>query len=117
MMALRYEMFLREAFGYASDGMITARWGDPAGIANTDNFDDVYINSVKAGVSYSVEIFSTAVINKGALLDSEVARLESFTKQVIDANNVLDINSIIEDFDITVIEKYFDISNSKVTLL
>jgi hypothetical protein len=117
MMALRYETFIKDAFGYASGGKIVERWGDPAGIANTDNFDDMYINSVKAGVSYSVEIFSNAVINKGTLSDSEVARLENFTKQVIDATNVIDINSIIKDFDNTVIKKYFNISNGKVTLL
>lgn len=117
MMALRYETFMREAFGYANDGKIVERWGDPAGIANTDNFDDQYLDSVKAGVSYSVEIFSNAVINKGSLSDSEHVRLENFTKQVIDATNVIDINSIIEDFDETVVKKYFDISNGKVSLL
>ena len=117
MMALRYEMLLRKAFGYTNDGNILERWGDPAGIANTDNFNDKYVNSVKAGVSYSIEIFSNEVINNVDIPDSEVMRLENFTNQVIEATDLVEINSIIENFDNTVIEKYFEIRDGKITLL
>ena len=116
MKALRYESLLREAFGYALNGEIAERWGDPAGIANTDVFDEMYIEKVKAGAAYAMEIFSNPVMNKKNLSDTEIERLEDFTKRVINADSIDTIDTIIEEFDTTVIQKYYDIQHGKITL-
>lgn len=52
--AMNYETLLRTAFGFAEDGRMLGRWGDPARIANTDQFSYGNIATVKAGTAYAM---------------------------------------------------------------
>ena len=93
--ALRYETFLRRAFGLTKDGKkgILDRWGDPAGIADTDIFKERELLTVKIGVGYSMMIFNKYILNNvNELSDSEINRMESYIKKVMDATGLLEMN-------------------------
>ena len=115
--AMNYETFLRSAFGYKEEGFLD-RCGDPAGIANTDNFSDENIASVKAGTGYAMQILSNAIINKYSKdIDyDELDRLESFTKRVIDVTSLVEIDEAIHEFRDSVVNKYFEINEGKMML-
>ena len=57
MQNLSYEMFVRNAFSYALKENI-GRWGDPAGLANTDTFNTNDIDSVKSAIGYCMNIYN-----------------------------------------------------------
>lgn len=104
--ALEYETFLRKAFGLHSGGM-TDRWGDPAGLATTDVFNDRNIPSVKSSVSYAMEIFNQKILNDNHPNgDDEINRLEGYTQQVLSASSINDILELIRSYKSTVLEKY-----------
>lgn len=115
--AMNYETFLRAAFGYKQGGMLE-RWGDPAGIANTDSFSLENLAAVKVGTGYAVEILSNSVFNDSGqkLEDAEWSRLERFTERVINAASLIEIDKIITEFRDSVIDKYFDLHDGKMTL-
>ena len=115
--AINYEMFLRTAFGYKQGGLLE-RCGDPAGIANADSFSQVNLAAVKAGTGYAMEILANSVINDSGqeLENAEWNRLEKFTERVINAVSLYKIDVIINDFRDSVIDKYFDINDRKMTL-
>jgi hypothetical protein len=117
-MPLNYETFVRTAFGFGTTGEMLDRWGDPAGIANTDCFTDSSIAEVKVAAGYAMEIVANAVLNHVAenLSDAEMVRLEEFTQKVVDAPDLPTIDGLITDFRSTVIDKYFDISQGRITL-
>ena len=108
MPAMKYETFLRRAFGLGKGNMID-RWGDPASLANTDNFTDSNINSVKAGVAYAIEIFNQEIINNVKIEDDkEFERIESFTGKIISATSIQDVSTLIKNYVDSVELKYFD---------
>ena len=117
-MALNYETFLRTAFGFVKDGEMLDRFGDPAGIANTDYFTDSKIEAVKAGTGYAMEIMSNTVINRISdnLPDGEITRLEDFTKKVIISQDLNEIDKLITEFRNTVTDNYFDIVQGRISL-
>ena len=118
-MPLNYEYFIRMAFGFVATGEMLDRWEDPAGLANTDCFTSDNIAGVKAATGYALEIMSNSVINhlNTKLADAEMKRLENFTKQVIDAQDLLTIDRLITDYRNTVVDQYFNINQGKISLL
>ncbi len=74
-MNMTYEGFVRRAFGAGSGTGIIDRWGDPAGLANTDIFNSGRISSVKAAIAYSMEIFNDKIKeNKGEEITDEISQ-------------------------------------------
>ena len=108
-MALDYETFVRRTFGYPQGGIMLERFGDPAGIANTDYFGEHNIAGIKAAVIYGMEIMSNAVVNsvEAELPDSEFQRFDDFATRVIYASDLRAIHRLIEEYKDTVISKYF----------
>lgn len=115
--ALNYETFLRWSFGITNGEMLD-RWGDPAGIANTDCFTEDNIDVVKAGTAYAMIITTNYLINNRTeqLEDREWERVEDFHKKVIKAKNILQIDELINNFRETVVSKYFDQKNGQISL-
>ena len=113
-----YECFLRDAFGFGMKGKMLDRGDDPAGLANTDSFNERSIDAVKAGTGYAMEIMSNAVINYQAiqLSDEEITRLEDFTRKVIRTTNLKEIGDQITEFRNNVINKYFDRDEGRISL-
>ncbi len=114
-----YEIFIRTAFGYTTNkGEIINRWDDPAGLATTDIFTLDNIFSVKAATSYCMEIFSHAIINKHGenINDAEHSRLKDFTKKILNAKDLDTICKLINEYNETVIKKYFDFNNGIINL-
>ena len=115
--ALNYETFIRRAFGYKINGQRIPRGGDPAALANTDIFTDDSIVKVKIAVGYAMQIFRLEIFNAEVIDDdSEYDRIENFCDRVITANNINEISKLIEEFETTVLDKYFNINNGVTTL-
>ena len=107
--ALTYEYFVRNAIALKESKSIE-RYGDPASLADTDNFTEHNINSVKAAVSYSMEAYNTHIINNdgGTIIDdNEQNRISNFTPKVFTANSIAEISELIDTFKTEVIDKHF----------
>lgn len=116
MEAMQFETFIRRAFGL-KEGQMLERWGDPAALANTDQFSEGNISAVKVGIGYSFEILSTEIFNKVEDIDdSEYKRIEQFTDRVVAAENLKQISEIIKEYVNTVEEKYFQSNDGVMTL-
>lgn len=119
MEAIRYETLIRRAFGFAqNEGRMIDRWADPAALADTDQFRDKNLASVKVGAGYAFEILVTAVFNTigESLPSDEYDRLEKFTEKIVAANNLLEAEQIITEFRETVEDKYFTSDNGIMRL-
>lgn len=114
MQNLSYEMFVRNAFSYALKENI-GRWGDPAGLANTDTFNTNDIDSVKSAIGYCMNIYNKDILEK---LNDEIesGRIEDFVKKIIGANTLSDISTILDDYETTVKNKYFTNSDGIIIL-
>lgn len=102
--ALEYESLIRYAF--SMNGQQVGRWGDPAGLANTDNFNDRNLNSVKAATSYSIECINSAILNNDGstfVPDAQRDILVSYTSRVLSASSTSEISEIISDYQENVI--------------
>lgn len=116
MVAMHYELLLRRAFGLR-DGVLLDRHGDPAALATTDIYSDSNLSRVKAGVGYSFEIFRDDILGKKHdLPDGEQTKIESFTDRVIKAKSIKDISDLIDEYNKSVIDKYYDVNNGVLTL-
>jgi lactam utilization protein B len=105
MQAYKYETFVRRAFSLR--GTLIDRSGDPASLADTDVFSERKIDSVKAAIVYSMEIFNSEVENKCSIPDDESDNLENFIKQIINAANLQEISTILDSYIEKVEDKYF----------
>jgi hypothetical protein len=104
MPAMEYEKFIRDAFSLAF-GKPVSRYGDPAGLADTDVFDPSSIASVKAATVYAMALFHKIVSSLG------VSITVSYDAQVIDARDLAEISQIIRQFRTEVVDKYFVVSS------
>lgn len=113
--AMNYESFIRMAFGLkGNNGVMVDRWGDPAQNANTDHFHDSRLSSVKATVSYAMEIFNTAICEEKQIGDNEV--FSKFVEDVINAPDLQTIDQLIDDYRNQIIDKYVMINNGVMTI-
>lgn len=114
--AMDYELLLRRAFGLG-DGVLFDRYGDPAALATTDIYSDSNLSRVKACVGYSFEIFRNDILGKKHNLpEGEQTKIESFTDMVIKAKSIKDISDLINEFNKSVIDKYYNVNNGIMTL-
>lgn len=104
-MNMTYECFIRGAFSINKDNLID-RWGDPAGIANTDEFDAGNINTIKAGISYSMEIYRHEIYEKNQISDNEYDGMDRIINDVLSATDKITIFNLIEDFNKKYVHKY-----------
>ncbi|MBF0611591.1 MAG: hypothetical protein HQL55_10755 [Magnetococcales bacterium] len=110
--ALKYEDFMRRAFGLAlNDGIMIERWGDPAKWADTDVFEYENINKVKAGLIYAIGIICSEV--KEHKCD---ALCDEYINNIAKAKSKTDILQIIKSFDDHVGKMYFEIRDGRMYL-
>lgn len=102
-MNICYERFIEGAFSTNKLNLIS-RFGDPAGLADTDVFAEDCIEKVKAAVSYSMQIFKNYIIKNKDLPIEEFENMDIMTKNVINAKDKEEIYDLICDFK----EKYMD---------
>ncbi|MCF8042059.1 MAG: hypothetical protein K9K65_08890 [Desulfarculaceae bacterium] len=82
---LRYEGFLRWAFALGTEKSMVDRWGDPAGLANTDVIDSAFMGipgnfeKAKAAVAYALCVSCSVGINEGILKEDD----EGYINQAI----------------------------------
>ena len=106
-MKLKYEYFIRNAFALKSDKSID-RWGDPASLANTDNYSDLFINSVKVSIGYAMEIYNYDIINDiNTTEEEERERIDNFLQRLLSASNINTISPILDEYITTVQDKYY----------
>lgn len=118
MEAMQYETLIRRAFGFKAGRMLD-RWGDPASLANTDQFMESNLPAVKVGAGYAFEILTNEIINRkhGSLGAEEMDRLEGFTERIVKATNLLEVSEIIDEFTKTVEDEYFRFEDGTMTLI
>jgi len=104
-MNLTYEMFIRSAFSIDKNTMID-RWGDPAGLANTDVFSHGDIEEIKAGVAYSMSIFRKHIANNNNVTDQESNGMDQTIRDVLNAKDKSVIYNLIERFRSDYVSKY-----------
>jgi hypothetical protein len=102
-----YEDLVKHAFSYAS-GSLIGTGCDPARLGVASAFRDDGIPAVKGATIYSIEILTYPIVTKVVLDDSERNRLDNYARHVLNAPALLDIYNIIQDFNATVIEVYFE---------
>ncbi|GEM_PF-5550005 len=95
--ALGFELFIRSAFGNVERG------GDPAGLAEADNYNmsysPEYFYKVKIAAGYAIAIFNRKYNNSGETITTEQdAEMNEFLRRTIEAETTRDINMIIEDY-------------------
>jgi hypothetical protein len=119
MIKMEYETFIRRAFGVKlNGGKIIGRWEDPACLANTDKYEDRYISKVKAAVIYSMEIFRIDIVNNEKVdNDAEDGRLDSYSDKVMAAPDLPAISAIIQDFETSVLDVYYDTTDGVMCLI
>lgn len=108
-MNMTYEGFVRRAFGAGSGTGIIDRWGDPAGLANTDIFNSGRISSVKAAIAYSMEIFNDKIKeNKGEEITDEISQeMDEYVERVINAQDKQEIYELIESYVENIEDRYW----------
>lgn len=97
-MEMKYETFIRGAFSIYSDNLI-GRCEDPARIANADVFSVDNINTIKAGISYSMIIYKHEICEKNQISDSEYNDMDRIISDVINAPDKVTIFNLIKQFD------------------
>ncbi|MDA2236367.1 hypothetical protein CN952_06015 [Bacillus cereus] len=95
--ALRYETFIRRAFG-AQDGEMLERWGDPAKMANTDYFSDHHFNEVKATTGYAMLTFNAYIQQNTDVNPQDSQRMNSIVSDVINASDLTAIATLIDEY-------------------
>ena len=106
-----YEDFLRDAFGVPT-GTSVDRWGDPARVANTDNFNEDSLNIVKAATVYAMTIYRNHVKKT---TDADRSRVAKSISDVMDSSKLADISTCIADFERLFVNKYYKKSDGKIT--
>ena len=106
---LEYELFVRGAFEYVL-GKFPDRAGDPAGLADTTIFSDIYLPQAKAATAYAMEIYCRKIEDSN-IDEDEKASIEGFTGKAIDAESLSDLSDLIDEFNIAVVNKYFRDAN------
>lgn len=110
-----YEMFVRYAFSYALKEDI-GRGEDPAELANTDIFYEDNINSIKSVIGYCMNIYNKDIIEKISTDNIEIERVTDFIKKIIESDTLSNISVILDDYENTVKDKYFNHSQGIITL-
>jgi hypothetical protein len=101
-----YEMFVRRAFGLAlKKGGLVGRGEDPAEMADTDRYTDFRVNSLKAAVIYSMEIYSSHL--REGLGEKVHEEVDGFLGKVMNAKAIHEVTPLIRDYQKRVIEQYF----------
>lgn len=108
-MNMIYEGFIRRAFGIDLDNGIVDRWGDPAGLANTDVFNSGSISSVKAATSYSMEIFNDRIKENRFedITDTVSQQMDEYVERVINAQDKQEISDLIESYVENIEDRYW----------
>jgi len=118
MEAINFETLVRRAFGYITTGRMVDRWGDPAQLANTDQFREENLAAVKVGAGYAIEIFTNEILNKKGetLSGQEYSRLEQFTNKIVSAKDLKEVSLIVDEFEKTVEKRYFRFDDGVMSL-
>jgi len=101
--ALKYEMFIRNAFELAT-GKRVERFEDPAAFADTDTFSAGNLPVVKAATGYAMGIYQNNI--KGKVGISEAC--DNLIADVVAATDLKAISGLIKKFSDEIIDTCFD---------
>ena len=96
--ALKYEMFLREAFR-------SQRWGDPAHMADTDiataaESSKYHLNMMKVGIAYAMLCYNDHYSEGKRLREPDDSNLFSdYIDEVLDAASSEELGKIIDRYN------------------
>ncbi|HJF35084.1 MAG TPA: hypothetical protein K8U79_03555 [Clostridium perfringens] len=99
MIELKYEHFVRNAFGEVDRG------GDLAGLAEADIFrmsynDKQYLNKVKAALAYSISIYNNKFSNYKRLNDPvDYVKMEEFLEQALSIKDTQEAINLIDRYN------------------
>ncbi|HWO75580.1 MAG TPA: hypothetical protein VNM69_06610 [Bacillus sp. (in: firmicutes)] len=98
--ALRYENFIRFAFGIHQGTNDVERGEDPARLAEAGIFNSPSdLTRVKVGVSYAMEVLSSHIKNGDFnLTDDEYNRMSTILDEVLNASNHTEVSQLIEEY-------------------
>lgn len=106
-----YEYLLRDAFGLAlNEGEPIGRYGDPAKLADSDQYNQKGLDRAKVGVAYAIETI-LAVYDK--FVSEDESYLSQLKERLFAVKMIEELDSIIEEVKVNVLEKYFKIENGK----
>lgn len=97
---LTYENFVRDVFAFALEKEVD-RYGDPAGLADTDVFSAGDLYQVKVAVSYSMSIFNNIFSNQFTnhpIVKSGSERMETIVQDVLNAPDKQSIIPLINEY-------------------
>ncbi|NMM52137.1 hypothetical protein [Paenibacillus aquistagni] len=104
---LKYEHFVRSAFSFALGNNIE-RGEDPAELADADKFETSTLHRVKAGTTYSMEIFNIHIRDKNKLTDAEYELMDQLVIDVLSAETTEEITSSIDQHKESFVKKYIN---------
>lgn len=99
MKAMRYETFVRRAFELFTNQSVD-RFGDPAGMADTDHFDNHYLEEVKSTSCYSLLVFKNYIHKIPDIESEKVSSLNSlmdeYHSRVFKSKDISEVSQIID---------------------
>ena len=107
-----YEEILRNAFSYITKNHID-RYGDPAKLADTDMYYLGNIDRVKIGLGYAMEILFSEL--REDVDDNEINRFNGFSHRLIQSQTLNDIEAIMNDFNTTVFQIYYNMEKGVIS--
>ncbi|MDR1245412.1 MAG: hypothetical protein LBK57_00075 [Clostridiales Family XIII bacterium] len=100
--ALKYEYFVRRAFGDVNQTSMVERGGDPASIAEADYFNSCIndsLNRIKIGTGYAIAIFNHRYTETKALVDpDDYNKMEEFLEKILLSASASDVIDVIEAY-------------------
>lgn len=118
MPALKYEQLIRNAFGYVLNNKQAGnRNSDPARLADADSFTDSNIIAVKAVIICAMQIFYNDLVENGKIKsDAEDNRICAFQSDIHNAETLKDISDLIDNYNKTVFDIYYNMKNGHISL-
>jgi len=105
---MRYELFIRKAFGMQS-GAMPGRGGDPGGLGDADYFGDqgTSLNDTRVGIAYAGHVYSRLFETKSPNdYANEYAYIDDWYNRVIAETQTANFIGLIEEFDQKIVDKY-----------
>jgi hypothetical protein len=99
---LKYEYFVRRAFGDGTPNAMVERGGDPASVADADYFSSLgrdSLNKIKIGVGYAIAILNHRYTETKALVDpDDYNKMEDFLEKILISVSTSEVINVIEEY-------------------
>jgi hypothetical protein len=108
--SLKYENFIRTAFGYVlnSDRKMIEKSEDPAELAYAGYFTIGNINKVKAATAYAMSVYRAVIVDSHNCSEDDYDIIENLIGIVINAESLSAISEAIDQFKSQIVRKYLN---------